>query len=316
MAGPVLSGQFQLTPKEAAPLLSTSRDYSWFQRFANPIILGLAGTNVPVFDHDFEGGFVEEAAAKPVDDDVVSNKYMSKRKWSLIVAVTSEVARASSSGEQGIVGYVPTIQNRIAASLARDIDKLAATGSGIAGQSYMNQSTKSVALGTAAKADGGIWTDLNTGLEMLVTDPAKTRSLDGFIFDLVVEPLMNAAVDNNGNPLFVDRPLVDTSPAYRPGGVMGRPAGMVKNLRNGTGAGQVVGYGGDFSRAYYGFLSPISFDVSDSASYVNKQGTTISAYQNNLVLIRAEAELGVLIADPEDFVKYTNAAGAPTPPSP
>ena len=312
MAGPVLSGQFQLTPQEAAPLLSTSRDFSWFQRFANPIILGLGGTNIPVFDHDFEGGWVEEATAKPVDDDVVSNKYMARRKWSLIVAVTAEVARASSSGEQGIVGYVPTIRDRIAGSLARDIDRLAATGSGISGQTYMNQSTKSVALGTASKTDGGVWADLNAGLQLIVEDTVKDRSLDGFIFDNVVEPIMNASVDNNGNPLFVDRPLVDSSPAFRPGGVMGRPAGLVKRLRNGTGAGQVVGYGGDFSRAYYGFLSPISFDVSDSASYVNKQGTTISAYQNNLVLIRAEAELGVLIADPEDFVKFTSAVGAPT----
>lgn len=310
MAGPVLSGQFQLTPKEAEPLLSTSRNFSWFQRFANPIILGLAGTNIPVFDTDFEGGWVEESAAKPVADDVVSNKFMARRKWAMIVAVTAEVARASSSGEQGIVGYVPTIRDRIAASLARDIDKLAATGSGIGGQSYVNQTTKSVALGTATKANGGIWADLNSGLQLLVEDE-KSRSLDGFVFDNVVEPIMNGSVDNNGLPLFIDRPLIDSSPAYRPGGVMGRPAGLVKNLRNGVGAAQVVGYGGDFSRAYYGFLSPISFDVSDSASYVNKQGATISAYQNNLVLIRAEAELGVLIADPEDFVKFTSAVGAP-----
>lgn len=311
MAGATLTGQFQVQPGEAAALLSQSRDFSWFIRYANQIPLGLGGTNVPVFDHDFEGGWVEEAAQKPVDDDVVNNKFMQRRKWALIVALSAETARASTSGEQGIRGYAQTIRDRMQASWARDVDRMAATGAGISGQSYMGQTTKSVALGTATKANGGLWADLNSGLTTLVEDD---KSLDAFVFDNVAEPLFNGAVDNNGRPLFVDSPLRDTTEVspLRPGSVMGRPAGLVKRLRTGSGAGQVIGYGGDFSRAFYGILSPITFDVSTQASYVNKQGQTISAWQNNLVLIRCEAELGVLIADPEDFVKYTNAIGAPT----
>lgn len=306
-----VTGQFELSPKQANPILSRSRRTSWFMQYANQIPLGLDGTNVPIWDHDLEGGFVDEAGRKPVDDDIVNNQKMIRRKWSLIVAMSAETARASASGELGVAGYAVTVRDRIAASWARSVDVLAATGSGLAGQTYMNQTTKTVALGTATQAQGGTWADFNTALQLLVEDTTRDRSLEGWIFDNVVEPITNASVDLNGNPLYIDRPLVDTSPAFRPGSLMGRPSGMVRRLRNGVGANQVVGYAGDFENAYFGLLSPLTFDVSDTASYVNKQGTTISAFQHNLVLIRAEAELGVLIGDPEDFVKITSAVGAP-----
>lgn len=311
MAGATLTGEFELTPEQASPILSRSRKTSWFMQYANRIPLGLDGTNVPVWDHDLEGGFVDEAGRKPVDDDVVNNKKMLRRKWSLIVAMSKETARASATGERGMAGYATTVRDRIAASWARSVDRLAATGSGLAGQSYMNQTTKSVALGTATQANGGTWADFNTALQLLVEDTTRDRSLDAWVFDNVVEPITNASVDLNGNPLYIDRPLVDTSPAFRPGSLMGRPSGMVRRLRNGVGAAQVVGYAGDYSNAYFGLLSPLSFSVSDIASYTNKQGESISAFQNNLVLILAEAELGVLIGDPEDFVKITSSVGAP-----
>lgn len=311
MTGATLTGEFELTPKQAQPILSRSRRTSWFMQYANQIPLGLDGTNLAVWDHDLEGGFVDEAGSKPVDDDIVSNKHMARRKWSVIIAMSAEAARASTSGEQGVAGYAATIRDRVAASWARSVDRLAATGSGIAGQSYMNQTTKSVALGTASQANGGTWADFNAALQLLVTDTSRDRQLDAWVFDNVVEPITNSSVDLNGNPLYIDRPLVDTSPAFRPGSLMGRPSGMIKRLRNGVGSAQVVGYAGDFENAYFGLLSPLTFDISDSATYVNKQGLTISAFQKNLVLIRAEAELGVLIADPEDFVKITSSVGAP-----
>jgi hypothetical protein len=57
---------------------------------------------------------------------------------------------------------------------------------------------------------------------------------------------------------------------------------------------------------FYGLIGDIRVDYDNRATIV-RSGTTISAFQDNLVLVRIEARVGVLVADPEDFVKFTDA---------
>lgn len=288
-------GQFTLSPEEVAPILSRSRDFSFTTRFANRVAIGRAGTNVPVMDQDIDGAWVAEGAAKPVAEDTVSNKFMAVRKWAVIVPVTQEVYRANPAG------ILSVVEDKVAASYARAIDSLVLTGDGLSGATYINQSTKSVTLGTASQATGGLHKDLVNGHKLLAADD---RDLTGLLFDSVAEPLFNGAVDTAGRPLFIDRPLADSNPIYRPGSVLGRPAEFVKKLRTGSGATQVLGYAGDWSRVYWGQYSSFTMDVSTEGTYV-QGGTTHSAFQENLVLLRFEAEVGALVADPEDFVKFT-----------
>jgi len=293
---PINTGQFELTPAQAAPILSRSRDYSFVTRMATQIPVGRAGTNVPVMSADIAGGWVNEAAAKPVAEDTFSNKFMAVRKWAVIVPLTQEVAAAN------IQGVLEIVRDKLAASYARAVDTLALTGSGLGGATYVNQTTKSVTLGTATAANGGIFTDVNNGLKLLAADG---RDLNGFVFDRISEPVFNSSVDTSGRPTFVDVPLQDSNPVYRPGRLLGRPAEFVKDVRTGSGATQVLGYGGDWSRVYWGQYSSFRIDVSTEGTYVDSNDVTHSAFQENLVLLRAEAEVGVLVAEPEDFVKYT-----------
>ena len=50
--------------------------------------------------------------------------------------------------------------------------------------------------------------------------------------------------------------------------------------------------GGDWSQAAYGVGMDISIKVSTEASYVDEAGNTVSAFQNNLVLLLVEAYFG------------------------
>jgi hypothetical protein len=67
--------------------------------------------------------------------------------------------------------------------------------------------------------------------------------------------------------------------------------------------------GGDWSQCAYGVGMDISIKVSDSASYVDENGTTHSAFQENLVLLLVEAYYGFVKSDALGaFVAYTDAA--------
>jgi hypothetical protein len=66
--------------------------------------------------------------------------------------------------------------------------------------------------------------------------------------------------------------------------------------------------GGDWSQCAYGVGMDITIKVSDSASYVDENGTTHSAFQENLVLLLVEAYYGFVKSDaPGAFVAYTDA---------
>lgn len=67
--------------------------------------------------------------------------------------------------------------------------------------------------------------------------------------------------------------------------------------------------GGDWSQCAYGVGMDISIKVSDSASYVDENGTTHSAFQENLVLLLVEAYYGFVKSDAVGaFVSYVDAA--------
>jgi len=67
--------------------------------------------------------------------------------------------------------------------------------------------------------------------------------------------------------------------------------------------------GGDWSQAAWGQGMDITIKVSDTASYVDENGVTHSAFQENLVLLLVEAHYGFVTSDaPGKFVAYTDAA--------
>lgn len=65
--------------------------------------------------------------------------------------------------------------------------------------------------------------------------------------------------------------------------------------------------GGDWSQAAYGVGMDISIRVSNEASYTDTDGTVHSAFQENLVLLLAEAYYGFVIGDVNAFVTYVHS---------
>jgi HK97 family phage major capsid protein len=286
-----------LTPEIAEGYFDEARKRSVAQQLARQVPLGINGKQVPVTTSKPTAGWVEEGGTKPTTSGGKSLKSISPKKLAAISVVSAEVVRANPGG------YMDDLKADIAEAFALAFDAAAfhGTNSPFGAGMYLAATTKSVELGTAAKADGGIFADINSGLSLLVNDTPRRR-LNGFAFDSIAEPIFNSAVDLNGLPLFTDSPLVETSETIRAGRLLGRPARIGETVA----LGSVVGFGGDWTKAIWGAVGGITYDVSTEAT-VTLDGELVSLFENNLVAVRAEAEFGWLLDSAEHFVKFTDA---------
>lgn len=291
---------FFIDPTTVQVDLSDSRKYSFVQQLGRRVQFGYAGGryfNVS----DLAGGFVgAEGGLKPVNNPSTTKGTVAVREWAVVVPIPKRLFTADPGSA------VELIRERIPQAYARGFDDLALTGAGVSGQSNLSAVTKTIALGTASVATGGIWTDFNNGLRLLAKDK---KNFTATVLDSVIEPDINASVDLQGRPLWIDAPVgPDSNSVVTTGRLLGRPAGYVKGITSGAGATETVGYMGDWDRLVWGQIGAMDFFVSQEGTYVDGDGTTHSAVQENLILFRAEALLGVQVADTAAFVRVLNGS--------
>ena len=238
---------------------------------------------------------MSEEAQKPTTSGGLSLKTIKPHKIAAITVVSAEVVRANPGN------YVSLFREQIAEAFAIAFDAAALHGdsSPFGSGQNIDATTKAVTFGTTEKADGGIYGDVNAALSLLVNDKKK---LTGFAFDDVAEPILNGANDLDGRPLFVDAVYEDTS--LQGGKLLGRQALYGQGVEKDP----VIGYAGDWTKAVWGAVGGITYDVSTQAT-VTLDGELVSLSEHNLVAIRAEAEYGFHVADAEAFVKINAPAG-------
>jgi HK97 family phage major capsid protein len=293
-----------ITPEMSAPIFEKARRFSAVQQLAKQVPLGASGVKIPVTTGKPTVGWVGEAGKKPASSGSKTLKTITPQKAAAIVVVSAEVVRANPGG------YVTDIKDDLAEAFGTAFDKAALHDQGPDGTAgagpfatFIDQTTKSVELGTTTQANGGIHGDINAGLQLLV---AAGKKLNGFALDDQFEPRFWGAVDTSGRPLYVDLPYDASAGAVaRPGRLLNRPSFMSDGIYSGT-AADVFGYGGDWSQSVWGVVGGISYRVSTEAT-VTINGVLTSLFENNLVAILAEAEYGFLCNDPESYVKYVDA---------
>ena len=233
-------------------------------------------------------------------------KTLSPKKIAAIAVVSAEVVRANPGD------YVNIFREDIAEAFALAFDSAALHGTStpFGASNYIAATTKTVALGTASQANGGIFADFNSGLSLLVADG---RRLNGFALDASLEPDFNASVDNTGRPIFIDSPLVENAGPIRTGRLLGRTAFIGEDVQavipETPSTAYEVAFAGDWSKSVWGVVGGITYDVSTQAS-VTINGSLVSLFENNLVAIRAEAEYGWLCNDAEEYVSFTKETAA------
>jgi HK97 family phage major capsid protein len=290
-----------------APIFEKSVEASAVMQLARPAPLALdATTSVPIPMDVPTADWVGQAARKPLSTGGVDVKQMQAKKVAVLIPVAMEVAKTNAGG------LYDQLQKDLPTAFARAFDHATIHGKTMKGApgpftEYLAATSNSVALGTATQAQGGIWADFVNGMAEVVD---SDWDYTGTVADHRLKPSLLLATDTTGRPILVDTQTPGTNMAAA-GTLIGEPLAYSRSVsgkqrRQSTSVDTGLrALGGDWSQAAYGVGMDITVRISDQATYVDEEGGVHSAFQENLVLILAEAYYGFVMGDVDAFVKYT-----------
>lgn len=290
-----------------APIFEKSVEASAVMQLARPAPLALdATTSVPIPMDVPVADWVGQAAKKPLSTGGVDVKQMQAKKVAVLIPVAMEVAKTNAGG------LYDQLQKDLPTAFARAFDHATIHGKTMKGATgpfteYLAATSNSVALGTASQAQGGIWADFVNGMAEVVD---SDWDYTGTVADHRLKPSLLLATDTTGRPILVDTQTPGTNMAAA-GTLIGEPLAYSRSVsgkqrRQSTSVDTGLrAIGGDWSQAAYGVGMDITVRISDQATYVDEEGGVHSAFQENLVLILAEAYYGFVLGDVDAFVKFT-----------
>ncbi|MGW7053129.1 phage major capsid protein [Streptomyces sp. NPDC054887] len=289
------------------PIFEKSVEQSAVMSLARRVPLAMsANTAVPVPLDVPTADWVDQAGRKPLGTGGVEVKQMSGKKIAVLIPVSMEVAQSNAGG------LWTQLQADLPTAFSRAFDRATIHGKTMKGATgpfadYLAMTSKAVALGTASQATGGIWKDIVDGMEEIIDDD---WDYTGTVADYRLKPKLLGATDTTGRPILVDTTMPGTGAALA-GSLVGEPiaysrsvSGKVRRQATSTDTG-LRAIGGDWSQTAYGVGMDITVKISREATYIDEDGGVHSAFQENLVLLLAEAYYGFVLGDPEAFVKYT-----------
>lgn len=285
-----------LTREQSAAIFEKAAQQSVVQSLAPRVPLGINGQSIPVVTGKVSAGWVAEGAQKPASSGSMALKTMDPKKLAAIAVVSAEVVRANPGG------YMDLLRPQIAEAFAVAFDAAALHGTSSPFSTNIDTGSSTQEFTGTTPAFTAVYDDINAGLATLVN---AGKEPNGFAWDRRMEPVLNAAKDTAGRPLFLDATYTDLAGPLRQGRMLGYPAYVGKGIYAAT--PKIYGYLGDWSQVAWGAVGGISYKVSTEAT-VTINGALTSLFENNLVAILAEAEYGFLVNDTASFVKYTNAS--------
>ncbi|OKH91498.1 phage major capsid protein [Streptomyces uncialis] len=296
-----------LPPTLTGPIFEKSVEQSAVMSLSRRVPLSMsANTAVPVPLDVPTADWVDQAGRKPLGTGGVDIKQMSGKKIAVLIPVAMEVVQSNAAG------LWTQLQSDLPTAFSRAFDRATIHGKTMKGATgpftdYLAMTSKAVALGAASQVTGGIWKDFVNGMEQIVDDD---WDYTGTVADHRLQPKLLGAVDTTGRAIFVETRDTGTGMAMA-GSLVGNPlaysrsvSGKVRRQSTSTDTG-LRAIGGDWSQTAYGVGMDITVKISREATYIDEDGGVHSAFQENLVLLLAEAHYGFVLGDPEAFVKFT-----------
>ncbi|MFE6716850.1 phage major capsid protein [Streptomyces albidoflavus] len=291
------------------PIFEKSVEQSAVMALSRQVPLSMsANTAVPVPLDVPTADWVDQAGRKPLGTGGMEIKQMTGKKLAVLIPVSMEVANSNAAG------LWSQLQADLPTAFSRAFDRAAIHGKTMKGATgpfadFLADTSKSVTLGASSQATGGIWKDFVNGMEEVVDDD---WDYTGTVADHRLQPKLMGATDTTGRPIFVETRTPGTDMAMA-GSLIGNPlaysravSGKVRRQSTSVDSG-LRAIGGDWSQTAYGVGMDISVKISREATYIDEDGGVHSAFQENLVLLLAEAYYGFVLGDPDAFVKYVSA---------
>ena len=239
------------------------------------------GLTIPVITGDPVADFVAETAEKPVSNSTFSTKLMTPYKVAVIETFSNQFRRDYARLYDELVRRLPY-------SLGKKIDAtvLGGTAPGT-GFDTLTGST-AVALGTDAYAG------LIAAMQAVT---ANGGDLTGWALSPQGIAALMGATDQTDRPLFIN-PIEGGISQILGAPIVKAPAAFKAGTPN------VLGYAGDWSKAVFGRVTDIDIAFADQAT-LNDGEDTINLWQRNMFAVRAEFEVGFVVADASAFAKIT-----------
>lgn len=279
-------------------IIQKTQEQSAVMQLARQIQLPGRGVSIPVITGDPEAAWVSEGGTKPVSNSTLSTKMMTPYKLAVIEVFSMEFTRDAASLYQTLVGRLPlALANKFDATVFGNVAK-----PGDNFDNFANVTAQSILKSANADAYDG-----------LVAADTDISTHGGIVNGYVIAPqgkgLLLGAKDTTGRPLFINSVAEGAIPMIL-GAKTLQSKGAYKAAVSSPAAPAVVGFAGDWTQAVYGTVAGVDITVSDQATIVSGSGNnaeTINLWQDNMVAVRAEIELGFR-ADTSVFNKLTGAS--------
>ena len=271
----------------AQEIMQKTQEASAVMQLAKQIALPGRGTAINVITSDPEAAWVAETGAKPVSRPGLATKVMRAYKLAVIVPFSEEFTRDAKALYDACISRLPgafgkTFDNTVFGNQEKpgsDFDNFAeVTASSLSSDVYAGL----VAADTDIATHGGI--------------------LNGWVISPQGKGILLGATDTTKRPLFINNVSEGAVPM-----ILGSKTVLSKAaFKNASPA--VIGFAGDWTQAMYGTVEGVKIDISKEATIVDND-TTISMFQNNMIAVRAEIEVGFR-ADTSVFNKLTSSSAS------
>lgn len=258
--------------------------------------LSLAGTDIPVFNSQFNVGYTPEMGAKPVGDGKFTMRRIVPKKFAGLFPVSTEALQQDEQyGTQDAV--IQALQDAV----QRQIDLGVLYG--------VSANTLNKVPEVVAANDTTHRVTLDPSKDIVPPILAGADSLgdeydpDGFAFSTKLRT--KVAMAGQRQAPGVAQPAL---PDLRSGliqSLAGLNLAYSKGVHLGN-KGNTLGFVGDWSNLTWGFGRDVRIDSSDVASYTDG-GKLVSAFENNVTVYRIEFWLGWSL-DVDAFAAYDKPA--------
>ena len=282
----------------AAMIIQQTQEASAVMALAQKINLPGTGLTIPMITSDPEANWVAETDAKPVSNPGLSTKTMTPYKLAVIVPFSDEFARDYATLYRALTARIP-------GALAAKFD--ATVFHGVAPGSGFDVLTAVDAQGIGG--DGGVYGAL-VAADTAVA-PAGVN-LNGYALIPQMRGYLLSAVDTTHRPIFINgvadgavprllgQPVYYSKGLYHAGNAASGTSGQTGYV---PAAPDVLGFAGDWTKAWYGTVEGVKIDISNQAT-LTISDTPVNLWEHNMFAVKAEIEVG-FIADTSVFNKLT-----------
>jgi HK97 family phage major capsid protein len=283
---------------------------SVIQTLARRVSVPGSGLTIPVISGEPTADWVAESAEKPVSRHALNKLSLTPKKLAVIEPFSDEFRR-------DLPGLYAELVRRLPRSLATAFDAAAIAGNRDQIGSLYDEGEAAATNADLQTLDA---TDTYGDLLAAITKVA-TNGYDatGVAVSPAGEALLMGAVWT-GAPVFI--PNANDSRGV--GRVFGRDVFRSRNVKfaavdadidaDGSGAGTtevdtLLGIVGQWDQAIWGTVEGVKVSFSDQATLTDG-GSPLNLWQRNMFAVRAEIEIGFVVADPKAFVLLTDAPAA------